>query len=230
MAQEYTLNTNEIPNIATTNLIKRVLVMAYGLVGAVIGLSALLWLILAIPGLVPYAFSPLQTSSTVSAIVVNLSLIIIFALQHSIMARPRFKSFFQRWLPHAIERSTFSLTTGLLIMFILTFWQTLPGIVWQAETIGLKITLWIIFAIGWSWVVMSILATNIFEFLGIRQCYLYFKNKPYTATPFTKKYMYSFSRHPIMLGLLVGLWSVPSMSVSLFVLSSLLSILNPLAP
>lgn len=224
MTQEYVINTNATPSLSATNLSKRVLVLLYGVVGYLVGLVSLLWFILAMGGLAPTAIGPLQTTSTLGAITVNTGLIVLFGLQHSIMARPGFKAFMRNWMPQATERSTFLLFTGITLIIAIVFWQPLPGLVWQVEQTGLMIGLWVLYGLGWSYLLLATFVTNHFELMGLRQIYFYFRNQPYHSIPFTKKFMYSYSRHPMMLGLLVGMWCVPIMSVSQFVMASLLTL------
>lgn len=224
MAQEYALNTSEIPQTLETNVIKRVLVMMYGLAGYLVGLVSLLWFILAMGSLAPTVFSPLQATSTMAAITINIGLIALFALQHSIMARPGFKSMMRRVMPQATERATFLLFTGITLILALVFWQPLPGMIWQVEQTGPMIGLYALYGLGWTYLLLATFVTNHFELMGLRQSYFYFRNKPYKGVPFTNKFMYRYSRHPMMLGLLVGMWCVPIMSVSQFVMASLLTL------
>jgi protein-S-isoprenylcysteine O-methyltransferase Ste14 len=224
MAHEYALDTNEIPSITDTGLAKRGLVLLYGLTGYLVGLVSLLWFILAMGGLAPTAFGPIHTISTASAIAVNIGLVVLFGLQHSIMARPGFKSFMSRFMPHATERATFLLLTGLTLMFAIAYWQPLPGQVWQVEQTAPMIALWTLYGLGWTYLLLATFATNHFELMGLRQTYFYVRNLPYRKVKFTNKYMYSYSRHPMMLGLLIGMWCVPTMSVSQFVMASLLTL------
>ena len=224
MAHEYAINTNEIPSIASTTYKKRGLVLLYGFAGYLSGLVALLWFILAMGGLAPTSISPLQSTSTISAIGINFGLVIIFGLQHSIMARPAFKKWMHQWLPEAADRATFLLFTGIAIILAIVFWQPLPGMVWQVETKGLMITLWGLYAFGWTYLLLSTFVTNHFELMGLRQVYFYSRNQPYKSIPFTRKFMYRYSRHPMMLGLFIGMWCVPNMSVSQFVMVSLLTL------
>lgn len=224
MAHDYAIERNEIQSIPTTTVLKRGLVLLYGLTGYTAGTVALLWFILAMGGLAPTVYSPLQSTSTSGAIIINVALIVIFALQHSIMARPRFKSMMRKWLPQAAERSTFLLFTGIALISAIVFWQPLPGMMWQVEQTGLMITLWALYALGWTYLLIATFVTNHFELLGLRQVYFYFREQPYTKVPFTKKLMYSYSRHPMMLGLFVGMWCVPTMSISQFVMVSLLTL------
>ncbi len=224
MAQEYTLNTNEMPQLLDASWIKRVLVLLYGLVGYTAGLVSLLWFILAMGGLAPTSFGLLQTTSTLGAITINVGLVVLFAVQHTIMARPGFKAMMRNWLPAATERATFLLFTGSILIIAIVFWQPLPGVVWHVEQTGLMIGLWGLYALGWTYLLLATFVTNHFELMGLRQIYLYFRNKPYTSIPFTNKFMYSYSRHPMMLGLLIGMWCVPVMSVSQFVMASLFTV------
>lgn len=224
MTQEYALNTNEIPQILDISLVRRVSVLMYGLLGYTTGMVSLLWFILAMGGLAPMSFGPLQTTSTIGAIAVNVGLILLFAVQHSIMARPAFKAMMKRFLPVATERASFLLFTGIVLIIALVFWQPLPGLVWQVEQTGAMIGLWALYGIGWTYLLLATFATNHFELMGLRQIYLYFSNQPHRNIPFYNRFMYSYSRHPMMLGLLVGMWCVPVMSVSQFVMAALFTI------
>lgn len=224
MAHEYTIDSNEIPSLPVTTGLKRGLVLLYGLVGYTTGLVALLWFILAMGGLAPTAFSPLQSTSTIAAIGINFGLIVLFGLQHSIMARPSFKAWLRKGLPQATERATFLLFTGITLIFAIVFWQPLPGMVWQAEQTGLVNLLWSLYALGWTYLLLATFVTNHFELMGLRQVYFYYRNMPYKSISFTKKFMYRYSRHPMMLGLLIGMWCVPTMSLSQFVMVSLLTL------
>ena len=178
MTHEYAIDTNEIPTIPSTTTLKRGLVLLYGLAGYLSGLVALLWFILAMGGLAPTGFSPLQSSSTLGAIGINFGLIVVFALQHSIMARPRFKTWMHQWLPQATDRATFLLLTGFALILAIVFWQPLPGMVWQVETTGLMIILWALYALGWTYLLLSTFVTNHFELMGLRQIYFYSLNQP----------------------------------------------------
>ena len=224
MSQTYTLTTNETANQSSTALGKRVLVLLYGTTGYLAGMIGLLWFILAMGGLAPSGFSPLETSTLASSLLVNIGLIALFGLQHSIMARPGFKRLVRKTMPAATERSTFLLFSGIVLSLAIWAWQPLPGQVWHVEnTMGI-ITLYALYALGWSYLLVATFVTNHFELMGLRQIYLYFAEKPYTKIAFTNKYMYKYSRHPMMLGLLVGMWCVPVMTHSQFVMAFLLSL------
>lgn len=205
-------------------IMKRSLVLAYGVASYCIGVAGLLWIILAAGGLAPVGLSTLQTGSVIGAVVINMGLVSIFGLQHSVMARQPFKKWIMHHIPEAAVRATFMLMSGLASIAAIYFWQPLPGAVWAVENAQIQIMLWVAYALGWSYLLISTFVTNHFELMGLRQVYLYFKNIPYTTLPFTRKFMYSYSRHPMMLGILVGMWCVPVMSVTQFVMASMMTL------
>lgn len=202
-------------------IVKRISVLAYGILAYNIGCAGLFWLIFALGGLAPVGISHLQTSSAIYALLVDIGLIVIFGLQHSVMARATFKKWLSRYIPEAAERSTFMLMSGVVTVSAIYFWQPLPGVVWSIENPVGQVVLWSLYAIGWTYLLASTFVTNHFELMGLRQVYLYFRNKPYTSLPFTRKFMYSYSRHPMMLGVLIGMWAIPVMSVSHFIMALL---------
>jgi len=224
MSQPYALTAHETVTESSTGLVKRVLVLLYGTTGYLAGMIGLLWFILAMGGLAPSGFSPLETSTLASSLLVNFGLIGLFGLQHSIMARPGFKRLLRKYMPVATERSTFLLFSGIALSLAIWAWQPLPGHLWNVENTAAIVGLYSLYALGWSYLLIATFVTNHFELMGLRQIYFFVKNKPYRKIPFTKKYMYSYSRHPMMLGLLVGMWCVPVMSYSHFVMASLLSL------
>jgi len=208
----------------TNSYIKRFGVLTYGLLAYGIGCLGLFWLILAMGGLAPVSLSTMQSESVLISILTNIGLIVLFGLQHSIMARPGFKDWLNRYIPTAAERSTFMFMSGVVTIIAIYFWQPLPGTVWNIENPVVQISLWSVYALAWVYLLTATFITNHFELMGLRQVYLYFKKKPYTALPFTRKFMYRYSRHPMMLGFLVGMWSSPYMSISHFVMAALLTV------
>jgi protein-S-isoprenylcysteine O-methyltransferase Ste14 len=210
--------------VETPGVIKRSAVLIYGVMSYNIGVAGLMWLILAMGGLAPVGFSPLQTSSITSALFVNLGLIGLFGVQHSVMARAGFKKWLTGFIPEAAERATYMLMSGVVTMLAIFFWQPLPGTVWSVENLAAQVALWTAYALGWGYLFIATFVTNHFELMGLRQVYLYFTKRPYTALPFTRKFMYRYSRHPMMLGFLIGMWALPVMSVSHFIMSLLFTL------
>ena len=219
-----TLEINRTLDTPAAGLLQRSAVLGYGILAYNTGFLALLWLILSAGGLAPAVYSPLATGSVQAGIAVNLALIMLFGIQHTIMARQSFKRWLSRHLPAAMERSTFVLLSGVCLALAVWLWQPLPGIVWSVENSAANLAIWCLFALGWSYLLAATFVTNHFELFGLRQVYLHFIGKPYSALPFTRKFMYRYSRHPMMLGLLTGLWAVPVMSATHFALAGLLTL------
>lgn len=223
MSYSVELNSiNELP-LVSGGLMKRLAVLFYGIGAYVAGCVGLFWLILGFGGLAPVGLSAFQAESTATAAIINIALITLFGLQHTIMARPGFKKWLCRYIPQAAERSSFMLMSGVTSVIAIYFWQSLPGSVWAVENTTLQIILWVGYAAAWAYLLLATFVTNHFELMGLRQVFLYFRNRPYQALPFTRKYMYRYSRHPMMLGFLVGMWSVPVMSVTHLVMAVLFS-------
>lgn len=151
-------------------------------------------------------------------------LILIFGTQHTIMARKSFKGKLTRIIPVHLERATFVLAAGICMGLILWYWQPLHGNIWSIENeIARFVLLGFAFA-AVGYVLITSLVTNHFELFGIRQAWLYATGKPYTPLEFKRQWVYKYSRHPMMLGLLVVIWSTPDMSVTRLALAVLLTI------
>jgi protein-S-isoprenylcysteine O-methyltransferase Ste14 len=218
------LDLNPSLSYAEPGTVRRTAVLGYAVLAYNAGFLALLWLILTVGGLVPAGAGPLHVQSTAAALAVNVALITLFGLQHSVMARQSFKHRLMRYLPAAVERSTYILCSGACLALAVWLWQPLPGEIWSIGNGTLRLVLWGLFALGWGYLFAATFVTNHFELFGLRQAYLYFTGRPYTPLPFVRKYMYRYSRHPMMLGVLVGLWAVPVMSATHFILASLLTL------
>ena len=224
MTYSIDITSSDLNQVEPTSIIKRISVLSYGLLAYSIGCAGLFWLIFAMGGLAPAILSDIKAESITTAVIINISLIVLFGIQHSIMARKRFKQWITRYIPEATDRATYMLMSGVVTMTAIYFWQSLPGTVWEFESTIAQTILWSLYAIGWGYLLLSTFVTNHFELMGLRQVYLYFRNKPYSKLPFTRKYMYRYSRHPMMLGVLVGMWSVPVMSVTHFIMATLFTL------
>lgn len=224
MSQTVPLNSADSFTATPAGMVKRLAVFSYGLIGYGLGNLGLFWLILAAAGLAPTGLTGYRADSVGLAILVNCGLILLFGLQHSIMARPWFKQALRQWIPEAAERVTYMLMSGVVTVFALYTWQPLPGMVWSVEQPVLEILLLGLCAAGWLYLVFASFVTNHFELMGLRQITLYLLNRPYTPLPFTSRFMYRYSRHPMMLGMLVGLWAVPHMTLTHLVLSMTLTV------
>jgi protein-S-isoprenylcysteine O-methyltransferase Ste14 len=138
----------------------------------------------------------------------------IFAVQHTIMARPVFKRWWTKIIPAAAERSTFVLATCAALIALYVYWQPLGGGVWEVTNpLGVKV-LYGIFALGWATVFLSSFLINHFDLFGLRQVTLYLQGKPYTPLPFKTPFLYKHVRHPLYVGLILGFWATPVMTAT----------------
>ena len=147
-------------------------------------------------------------------VLTNISLILLFGVQHSIMARAWFKEWWTKMIPEAMERSTFVLFASLALVTMFYFWQPLGGIVWEIENPFIVGVLWGTFALGYALVLASSFLINHFDLFGLRQVWLNFRGKPYTDLPFNTPFFYKYVRHPLYFGILLAFWSASTMSVT----------------
>ena len=202
--------TNQEP---ARSLIYRVAVFAYGVAAYLIGVGALLALILIMLGVLPFTGGPLGRLGLGAGLALDVLLLVAFALQHSVMARTSFKARWTRIIPAAAERSTYVLATGLALAPLLALWQPMPAIVWSVEAPILRWSVIGVALAGWAYLFAASFAINHFELFGLQQVYQVLRGRAVTEAPFAERWMYRFDRHPIMTGILIGLWVTPVMTL-----------------
>lgn len=194
---------------------KRILFLFYGAVCYVAFLGTILYTIgFAGNIIVPKTIDSKPGTSLVNAILVDASLLLLFALQHSIMARPGFKKWWTRIIPEQLERSTYVLLASLCLMLMMWQWQPIGGIVWSTHNEVIKNILLTTYIVGWSVVIVSTFLINHFDLFGLRQVWLYFRGRAYTPLPFRLLLFYRIIRHPLHLGFLIAFWSTPVMTAA----------------
>lgn len=146
------------------------------------------------------------------SIVINLALLSVFALQHSIMARPAFKRLWTKIIPKAAERSTYILMTCFALILIFLFWQPIPNPVWNFENSIAGVTLSMLFWGGWLVVLSSTFMIDHLDLFGLKQVFAHLKKRQAVHPIFVKAGLYRLVRHPIMTGFLIAFWAAPSMS------------------
>ena len=165
--------------------------------------------------LVPSSLDAPAQASGGSAILINLGLILIFGLQHSIMARQGFKEWFTRYVPIPLERSTYVLFSSIALLLLVTQWQPLGGKIWTvAAGTTAYYVLYVLHFLGWALLFASTFAINHFDLFGLRQVFLYLTKKPYTPVKFKTNVLYNTVRHPLYLGIVIALWATPTMTIS----------------
>ena len=194
---------------------KKIISMLYGAICYFIFLGTFLYAIGFVGNLfVPKSIDGTPVTPLMQAILVNATLLLLFALQHSIMARPAFKKWWTKIIPAHLERSTYVLLASLCLVLMMWQWQPVGGVVWKVENETAKIILLVLYLTGWLIVLVSTFLINHFDLFGLRQSWLYFRGRPYTTLPFRVPLFYRFVRHPLYLGFLIAFWSASTMTVA----------------
>ncbi len=147
-----------------------------------------------------------------SALLINLGLIALFGVQHTVMARQGFKHWWTQFVPKPVERSTYVLITSLLLIFFYAAWQPMTGIVWSVESQIGAVLLWSLFAAGWLLVLASTFMINHFELFGLKQVVLHYLQKVHVPPAFQVKWLYRIVRHPLYVGWITAFWATPLMT------------------
>ncbi|GAB5905601.1 hypothetical protein BKG77_22845 [Mycobacteroides chelonae] len=192
---------------------RRLLTIGYGAISYVIFLASFLYSIGFVGDfLVPRTVDNGLASSVTDAFVVNGVLLGLFAVPHSVMARPVFKRWWTRLVPSTIERSTYVLVSSLLLILLFWQWRTMPAVVWNVSWAPGRIGLLALFWLGWAIVLASTFMINHFDLFGLRQVYLAWKGTPYSHLDFRVTLLYRLVRHPLMLGFIIAFWAAPTMT------------------
>lgn len=161
---------------------------------------------------VPKTINAPAGSDPAAAMLINVLLLVGFGLQHSIMARPAFKRWWTRFVPHPIERSTYVLLSCVAMIALLWLWQPMTAVVWDVPHPALRVGLWALFATGWLLVPAASLLINHFDLFGTRQVWLHLRGQAYTHLPFRTPLLYRRVRHPLYVGWLIAFWAIPTMT------------------
>jgi protein-S-isoprenylcysteine O-methyltransferase Ste14 len=192
----------------------------YGLLCYLVFLTSFLYAIGFIGDLgVPKTIDSAPSIAMPGALAINLVLLGLFAVQHSVMARQGFKAVWTRLIPPAVERSTYVLLSSILLGLLCWKWQAIPAVVWDVSSPVFKTLLLALFALGWVILLLSTYMINHFDLFGLRQVYLRLRGLDYIPLTFTERALYKFVRHPIYLGFVIAFWATPHMSVGHLVFS-----------
>lgn len=148
-----------------------------------------------------------------SALGINVGLLIVFAIQHSVMARSSFKSWMTQVVAKEAERSTYVLASNLAMILMFRYWEPMGMYIWRVEDEYISAALYGMFFVGWLVVLVSSFLINHFDLLGVRQVWLYLVGKPYTYLQFNTPGLYKYVRHPLYVGWFIAFWVTPTMTL-----------------
>ena len=192
---------------------KRYLIVGYGAAAYLLFLAAFLYLVgfvgnIAVPRSVDHGLgAPIGL-----ALPINVVLVGVFGVQHSVMARPGFKRWWARFVPASIERSTYVWLSNAVLLLLYWQWRTMPAIIWDVRQPAGRLAVWALFWLGWAIALASTFMVSHFDLFGLRQVYLAWRGKPYTHIGFHAQLLYRLVRHPLMLGFLIAFWAAPTMT------------------
>lgn len=146
------------------------------------------------------------------AVAVNTALLVLFAVQHNVMARRWFKQWWTRIIPAVIERSTFVALASAILLLLYWQWQPMPGVIWHVDSRVGRGLLWGGYFLGWGIVFFSSFVIDHFELFGLKQVWLNLIGREWITAPFSERSIYRWVRHPLMLGFILAFWSAPTMT------------------
>jgi len=192
----------------------RILALLYGIVSYVVFFVTFVYTIGFVGNVfVPKSINSGRSGSLGRSVLIDAGLLSLFAIQHSVMARPRFKRWWTRIVPQIVERSTYVLLSSFLLALLFWQWQPIGSVIWDVRNPIGGLVLQILFWTGWAIVVLSTFLISHFDLFGLRQVYSYQIGKPSRESRFHTPGLYKVVRHPIMLGFIIAFWSTPKMTL-----------------
>jgi protein-S-isoprenylcysteine O-methyltransferase Ste14 len=199
----------------------RILFFVYGCAAYLLFLGTFLYAIAFIGGFaVPVKLDGPATTPFLTALLIDAGLLGVFAVQHSVMARPWFKRWWTQIVPWSIERSTYVLFASLALELLFWQWRPLGGVVWNVEQPVLRAVIWGVFAYGWLQVLVMTFYIDHFDLFGLRQVWLHLIGRQYTRVNFATPAPYRLVRHPLYLGFMLAFWAAPTMSITRLVFAA----------
>jgi methanethiol S-methyltransferase len=199
----------------------RILTLAYGVVSYLIFFLTFLYAIGFLGNVVvPKSLDSGPTDPWLTALTIDLALLSVFAVQHSVMARQGFKRFVNRLIPEGTERSTYVLASSLALILLFWQWRPLGSVIWDVQHPAGRALLYGGFAFGWLLVLGATAVINHFDLFGLRQSWRAFRGRPQAELQFVTPVLYRLVRHPLYVGWFFTFWSTPTMTVTHFLFAS----------
>jgi protein-S-isoprenylcysteine O-methyltransferase Ste14 len=175
-------------------------------------------------GFAPVTVDRGPSAPLAAAIVIDLLLIALFGLQHSVMARPAFKRRWTRIVPHSLERSVYVVAASAALLILFWFWRPIEQVVWDVTGTALAGILTLLFWLGWLVVLLSTFLINHFELFGLQQAWLNLRGRQAEPPQFRQPFLYRFVRHPLYLGFFLAFWATPRMTAGHLLLAAGMSV------
>jgi methanethiol S-methyltransferase len=194
---------------------KKTIFFIYGVVCYLVGAGAYFGGLIGFLGnfLGPYSIDAGRTAPSIQALVINVGLIVLWGLPHSLMARQGFKQWWTNIVPPVVERSTYMLQAGLLALLLIWQWRAMPITVWQVEHPLGSALIWGLFWLGWLIALIATFLINHFELTGLQQVYANLRGQKPVMPNFRTPFLYKMVRHPMQLGAVIAFWATPHMTV-----------------
>jgi protein-S-isoprenylcysteine O-methyltransferase Ste14 len=201
---------------------KRAVIFLYGIASYGVFFATFLYAVGFIGNFgVPKTMDSPREISLGAALAIDLGLLALFAVQHSVMARPAFKQWWTRIIPGSAERSTYVLFSSLALILLFWLWQPMGGDIWRVSSPAAVKFLYGLYAFGWLLLLYVTFLINHFDLFGLRQVWLQLIGRPYTAVPFVTPWLYRQVRHPLYIGWFTIVWAAPTMTVAHLVFAAM---------
>lgn len=187
----------------------------YGIASYGVFLGVFIYAIGFIAGfLTPTRLDGAPTRPLLQSLLIDVGLLGLFAVQHSVMARPAFKRWWTQFVPEPVERSTYVLVSSLALVALFLFWQPIGGVIWDAPAGVARAIVITIYLLGWALLLYSTFLIDHFDLFGLKQVWRHLKGHAYEAPKFYTPGLYRIVRHPLYVGWLTIFWAAPTMTVA----------------